>query len=335
MPTKPHDEDVYFQGEGSPLVTVLLPVYNGEPFLRLAVDSVVRQTYKNLEIILINDGSTDTSQETLTSFAARDSRIILLNRENRGIVESLNEGLALAKGKYVARMDADDISMPRRLARQVAYLEKHPDVVLLGVRQYEDHLSRWLHSKVRGVRNCTWALLFLNYIGHPGVMFRMDTLRKHGLSYRSEYQYVEDYKLWCEITCHGWADVLNEPLLFYRRHDLAASKTSSGLQAQRDRRVSIEQLFNRLNVDMSDLETASVRNWVCGLNSRMFKSEVFNGLSDEDRAAIHVMFQEYSLRNGLSAPEYLKQVGMRPAFLGPWWGMRYLYRSIKYSIRKV
>ena len=116
-----------------PLVTVLIPAYNAEKTLEAALDSVLSQTYHNLEVLLINDGSTDETGEIGLQYSRMDSRIIYIEgEENKKLVKVLNQGLLLAKGKYIARMDADDLCRPDRIRKQVDYMEAHPDVAICG-----------------------------------------------------------------------------------------------------------------------------------------------------------------------------------------------------------
>src|SRR5213082_3006291 len=116
----------------SPVVSVLMPVYNAQRYLPAAVESILGQTFRDFEFIIIDDGSTDRSGEILRKFAAEDPRIKLISRPNTGYVVALNEALSCASGEFVARMDADDISLPTRFERQVAYLREHTDCVLVG-----------------------------------------------------------------------------------------------------------------------------------------------------------------------------------------------------------
>ena len=115
-----------------PLVSVLLPVYNAEPYLGAALESILRQDHKRLEIIAIDDGSRDRSLEIMRRYQQADGRITIVSRENRGLIATLNEGLALAKGDLIARMDADDISYPSRLSRQVSSFVEQPELALCG-----------------------------------------------------------------------------------------------------------------------------------------------------------------------------------------------------------
>ena len=116
--------------KNDPKISVVMAVYNGEKYLREAIDSILNQTFKDFEFIIVNDGSTDRTREILESFI--DPRIVLIHQEHMGLTKSLNRGIALAKGKYIARQDADDISMAERLEKQFNFLESHENVALLG-----------------------------------------------------------------------------------------------------------------------------------------------------------------------------------------------------------
>src|SRR5690348_7082970 len=115
---------------GNSRVTVLMPVYNSEKYIWAAIHSVINQTWNDFELLIVNDGSTDGTQEIIKSFA--DDRIVLINQENGGVAKALNKGLMHAKGDYIARFDADDICFPDRLEEQVNFLDKHEDYVVVG-----------------------------------------------------------------------------------------------------------------------------------------------------------------------------------------------------------
>ena len=115
-----------------PLVSVVLSVYNGEKYLMNAIESILDQTYPAFEFIIVNDGSTDNSPKIIDKYRKLDNRIKVLNQKNRGLIDSLNRGLALANGRYIARMDSDDISLPSKLEEQYNYLENNPDIGVLG-----------------------------------------------------------------------------------------------------------------------------------------------------------------------------------------------------------
>jgi len=115
-------------------VSIVMSVYNAQKYLDEAIESILNQTYSNFEFIIINDGSTDKSLEIIENYAKKDSRIIVINRENKGLIYSLNEGIRKANGKYIARMDADDISLPQRLEKQVEFMEKNKNIGICGTQ---------------------------------------------------------------------------------------------------------------------------------------------------------------------------------------------------------
>ena len=197
-----------------------MSVYNGERYLREAIDSILNQTFTDFEFIVIDDCSIDATWAILSSYA--DPRIRLVqNKENIGLTRSLNRGLALAQGEYIARMDADDISLPDRFERQVVFLSTCPDVGLLGVG--------WCNLKSNGERKefispptsdlvIRWFLLFSTMLAHPGVMFRKNLVNKVG-TYNEKIRFAQDYELWCRMAQFTKLANLSEPLLLLRQGD--------------------------------------------------------------------------------------------------------------------
>jgi glycosyltransferase involved in cell wall biosynthesis len=200
-----------------PLISVILPAYNAEKFIKEAVQSILDQTVNDFELIVINDASTDGTLDILQSF--NDSRISIINNEiNLKVVKSLNKGLELAKGEFIARMDADDISLPNRFEKQLQYFKQHPEVDICGTwvevfdggnavfKPYEKH------EDIRA------NLLFLNEIVHPSVMMRKSSLINHHLSYEESFINAEDYGLWVAAMDKLRFANVQEVLLRYRLH---------------------------------------------------------------------------------------------------------------------
>ena len=203
-----------------PLVSVLLPVFNGGAHLRAAVLSILRQHYKNLEIVVINDGSTDASLSVLTELARRDRRIRLISRESRGLVATLNEGLHAASGRLVARMDADDIAYPDRIQRQVSAFEACPALCMVAMHAdflfFENRIiSR--RAPVISQRGLEIRTIFGPFFIHPTVMLNKDILTADNLLYREEYIYAEDFDLWRRITQRHQVKFIREPGLAWRQ----------------------------------------------------------------------------------------------------------------------
>ena len=204
------------------LVSVVIPVYNAARFLSTAIDSILSQTYCDFELIAVDDGSTDPSGDILEDCAARDSRIKVISRRNTGIVGALNDGIAAAHGDLIARMDADDISLPHRLEKQVAYLAVHPECVAVGTDVlYTDPEGAPLvrHHPAETHDGIMEQLLNGNggALIHPTVTVRRRSLEEAG-GYRARYQWIEDLDLYLRLSDRGRLANLPEVHLHYRQH---------------------------------------------------------------------------------------------------------------------
>jgi glycosyltransferase involved in cell wall biosynthesis len=211
----------------NPTVTVLLPAYNAQAFIGSAVKSVLEQTFNDFELIVINDGSTDKTLSILEDFARQDSRLRLISRPNTGYVVALNEGLALARGELIARMDADDLCLPERFEKQVAYLRANPDCVLLGTNVAQMDEAGMVIGPMPdiafGHEKINQALLRRGWpIVHPAVMMRTDAVQKLG-GYVVEYCPNEDHDLFLKLGEVGRLENLPDVLVYYRKHDQSQS----------------------------------------------------------------------------------------------------------------
>ena len=201
-----------------PKVTVLMAVYNGESYLQEAINSILAQTFHDFEFLIINDGSTDRSRQLILSYD--DPRIRLIdNPRNLGLTRSLNHGLELAKGQFVARQDADDISEPKRLAEQVAFLETHTEVALLGT-WYKKIDSQGTLIRNRRLpcdyTDIRWSLLFFCPFVHSSVMLRKAVVLERVGFYNEALVYAQDYELWARVArCMPVAN-LDQYLVSYR-----------------------------------------------------------------------------------------------------------------------
>ena len=219
----------------TPAVSVVMSVYNGRDFLPAALDSLLSQDHRDFEIVAINDGSTDGSQDILQEYADHDERIRLLSQENKGLIASLNRGLAESRAPLIARMDADDVSRPQRLRRQVAYLDAHPEVgVLGGVAAYVDSKGRPLGSnwpRWTTPAVTAWQLQFGTVVCHPTVVMRRSVIDAVG-SYDSAALYAEDYDLWVRCLDHTVVANLPDVILDRRKWDGTVGATHGGAQEQ-------------------------------------------------------------------------------------------------------
>ncbi len=200
----------------SPMVSVVMSVYNDEPYVAEAVRSILGQTFRNFEFIIINDGSTDQTGEILASF--HDERIRLLNQDNRGLTFSLNRGLSLARGQFIARMDGDDISLPERFARELAFLDENPEIGLVGTFAYRIDIRG---RRVDIYRYPTTPAAIRDNLRsdcpfcHTSVMFRRACIEKVG-PYRERIGPAEDLDLWLRINEYFDAANLPEALHSFR-----------------------------------------------------------------------------------------------------------------------
>ena len=199
----------------SPFYSVILPVYNSEAFIKNAVESIMLQTFEDFELIIINDGSTDGTKLILENI--KDERIKLVHQENKGLVDSLNHGLQIAKGNYIARMDADDYSYPQRLARQYEFIKQNPSIVLFSnyfnvIDENNNFIAtRRLPLEDRFIRE---VINKWNPFCHPSAVFKRELALKVGGYPKKKYQ--EDWELWKELIEFGSVGNIPEILLDYR-----------------------------------------------------------------------------------------------------------------------
>lgn len=216
----------------NPLVSVVMPVWNGEAYLAEAVESVLAQTFKDLELIVVDDGSTDRTPELLNSY--RDPRLRVSRLEHAGIVKALNHGLALSRGDWIARQDADDISSPRRLEAQWNALDRNPGAVLCHTAVHFIGHGAGQVGQARLPRSRSFTALRLCFqcpIAHSTVMFRKETALAAG-GYRETERHAEDFGLWGRMLSHGKFIALPERLLQFRIHPMSVSKQNQTLQAR-------------------------------------------------------------------------------------------------------
>lgn len=235
-----------------PAITVLMPAYNAALYLQEAVASILGQTFRDFELLIIDDGSTDATAALLA--AEPDSRIkVVRNPENLGLVATLNRGIELARGRYIARMDADDISLPQRFEWQYQLMERSPRVVAC---------SGWTVDVCPGVRNkynfreadhetLLGRMFFESPLSHPASFIRTSTLVDSGIRYDNRYTHCEDYRFWFDLSKVGRLSNVQKLVLRYRvvetsvsqRHGAQQARTARGL-----RREIAEDFFQRRGI---------------------------------------------------------------------------------------
>ena len=248
-----------------PLVTVLMTVYDGEPYLQEAVESILAQTYPHFRFLILDNASTDHSREIIRGFG--DSRIELVELpENVGQIGALNKGLEMINTPYVARIDADDISLPTRLQEQVAILEQVRQMVIVGsAYQRIDESGALLRERPKVVypvhdTDIRWQMLFHTAFTHSAVTFRSDPLLKNGLRYDPRFALSEDYRLWSQLLRHGQAMNVEHPLIKFRIHSRSQASMSGTQQGSSHISVARSNL-ERLGVHISESEMRTLRDW--------------------------------------------------------------------------
>lgn len=216
-------------------LTVLIPVFNGERYVAKAIESILSQSFSDFELLILDDGSHDRTPQILQDYARRDSRIRLLRHENHGVAYTLDRGIREARGSLIAELGADDLALPERLKKQLAFLGENPDYVLVGGRlriidEYDREVGlRKYPESDADLRQC---LLLYNPFGGPSLMYRRDAALAAG-SYTSRFRTCEDYDLVLRLAACGRVANLAEPLISYRLHS-GATKANRTLQSLRD-----------------------------------------------------------------------------------------------------
>lgn len=244
-----------------PQVSILMPVYNTAPYLREAMDSIMSQTFADFELIVLNDCSPDNAEEILDTY--NDTRIVRYRGEkNVGLANVLNVGIGMARGKYIARMDSDDISLPNRLQVQVDYLEAHPeiDLVSVGMQLFGAKEEVWVRE--RNPEKVKIEALFHSPVLHASSVWRKDSFEKRGLRFVQEMVPAEDFDLWVRALLKGLKLVnLPDVLYEYRIHDAQATLQTEK-SAEKSRLVRLNYLKTALpSLSMKNRESFPQRLW--------------------------------------------------------------------------
>ena len=244
------------------LVSIIMPVYNGEKYLKEAIDSILNQTYTNFEFIIIDDCSTDQSVKIISSYT--DSRIHFhQNNENLNLIKTLNLGLHVAKGDYIARMDQDDISMFDRIEKQVLFLEANKHIGLVGSAFELLHSHDIVGDRFGSHKIIAYAqndeklrvqLIYNNIVSHPTAMFRKKLIDEHNLHYELAYTHAEDYRLWTQIAKFAKIANIDAVLLKYRVHAAQISEKFKDVQLDSKNRVAHSFFYeNGFDFDLEEV----------------------------------------------------------------------------------
>ncbi|PKK36159.1 hypothetical protein BWI96_12135 [Siphonobacter sp. SORGH_AS_0500] len=301
-----------------PLVSVILPVYNGEKYIHEAVMSVLNQTFKDFTLFVLDDGSTDATIEQLETID--DSRMIIhRNITNKGLIYTLNKGLDLSKDyKYIARMDADDISLEDRFEKQINFLERNPKIGLIGSAMQQFGSDKSDNKKIYRpdtAEKITSTFLFYNPISHPTVMMRSKVVFNE---YSYDFPKYEDYHLWIELYSKTKFHNLKDILVKYRRHNTNVTSTyQEDIESDHDYIKKLIKLFcdySSLNLTEEEINVISiisskvryslnnnfdvqylfkVKNDILSKLNHLFDKEYFNYLFLERLFSYFLFFKKY------------------------------------------
>lgn len=245
---------------GNPKISVVMPVYNGEQFLKEAVESVLKQTFNNFEFIIVNDASTDNSLKVINGYT--DKRIKLVSLEKKsGIAKALNYGISISAGKYIARMDSDDICLPDRLKLQAEYLDKNSEVGILGTNAYLiDAFGRNIGKSIKPSESylLKWRAFAGFVIIHPAVMARTGIMQSY--KYDENFQRSQDTELWSRLLFEAGVKFYNlqEYLLKLRIHNNSSSKIRTTKHNNLSSTIIIKNI--KRYIFMSKKEEEAIKN---------------------------------------------------------------------------
>lgn len=242
-------------------VSIIIPLYNSEKYISDSLESLLNQTYSNIEILIFNDGSTDRSKEIVESY--KDNRIKFINyKKNEGYLKRLNEGIDIADGEFIARMDSDDIAHAERIETQIKFFNSNPEYSFCctNIEVFDNNMNiqpSWM--KPLNGKYLKYSLLFSNNICHPSVMIRKSLFNKFDLKYNSKYYSAEDYELWTRIAKITNLGFIENKLLNYRVHENNISITKRDVQQKLVKKIVINELA-KLKLYPNDVEYFIHRN---------------------------------------------------------------------------
>jgi len=268
-----------------PKISVIMPVFNCEKYLDESINSILNQTYRDFNFFIINDGSTDNSEKIIKNYQEKDDRIILLTQNNQGVTKSLNKGIRNCRGKYIARMDADDVCAPKRFELQLEYLEKYPNTDIVGclvsLISEKGKLIRSLDDLPLEDYQIKWHLIFGSPLIHPALMIRRRIFDDIGY-YDDSLNVAQDIELWRRLSHHIKFYNIPERLFDLRIHKESTSSLFRNEQ-ERIRNKSLVQYINTLTgmkYKISDINLLIklMKNGISNFSQFRFSTNILNRL---------------------------------------------------------
>lgn len=258
-------------------VSVVMPVYNGAQYLQEAIDSILNQTFKDFELIIIDDGSSDDSLKIIQMNADKDKRIIFItNEQNSGICVTLNKGLDIARGKYIVRMDCDDISELNRIEKQVCFMDEHPEIGVLGskIRVFGENVNPYIFDFDEDWKLCIADMIFATCMAHPAVIVRSEIIQKHKLRYDDRFRGMEDYYMWWQISKYAKISNIQEALLNYRKHSNQVTRKKNNDKFLNMTTIFLNERLNDLRVSLDEKQKQLLLKYIYG-NFQFNDAEIY------------------------------------------------------------
>lgn len=309
----------------TPKISVITTVFNCENYIAQSVSSILKQTFRDFEYIIINDGSQDRTSHIVRELAEGDKRIIFSeNEKNIGRVKSLNEALKKTKGEYIAIQDADDVSFPDRLEKQVSFLERNSDFVLVGANIIVmDEFENFISNPIRPSNDpdAKFSLLFRCTFANPSIMFRKKVILENNIQYEDNFIHAEDFRIISLISRHGKVYNLKEPLVKYRKHAFNNSTINSDTLNNGSILIA-QQNLSELGIQITEDQVFRIRNLISskGLNKeylykdinmlfrtiKAFKQKYYEGRNNEIIFTLRRMLKWLGKKNIFSRFRYLR-----------------------------
>ncbi|MCX6720122.1 MAG: glycosyltransferase family A protein [Candidatus Staskawiczbacteria bacterium] len=327
-------------------VSIIMPVYNVEKYIEEAIESILAQSFFNFEFLIFNDGSTDRTLEIIQRF--NDPRIKFFDsKENHGYLFHLNQGIKIARGEYILRMDGDDISLPCRIDKQVKFMDKHFEIGAAG--SWAITIGARRNIKITTETNpelLRCRLFFSNPLVHPTMIIRTSVLRRYNLLYDPEYYHTEDYKLWLDISRYSELANIPEVLLKYRIHPAQISSVFHSNQCSHAERIAFDLFlslgvqpiseiikmhvslgFGKLDFDLKTIESWFLELQRANKNTRIYPNDPFLRVLSEKWAEICV--RKFGFFYWIWKSVFLGCLRDRFSFLHPRYSLRGFLRAIR------
>lgn len=299
--------------QNSPEISVIMPAYNAEKYIAASIESVLSQTFKNFELLILDDASSDKTKEIVLSFAKNDSRIIYVEKQsNHGPATLRNEGIHLAKGNFIALNDADDLSESTRFEKQIAVFKSQPNVAVCGswILNFGENMESHVFQAPENPTDIKLTFLSYDCLANSSAMFRKSCVEN--IEYQKEYVPAEDYKLWSEVILKHDFYIIQEALVHYRQHENNISKTKANNLASSDLKIKtdlFQKIFGLQNEDFDFKKLAHLFD-LLGYRKKISQSELLEffemskkiiAINKEKKIFPEAMFQK-RLEEALNKP---------------------------------